>query len=190
MLYIDNILISLDIVTRKFACDLRQCRGVCCRDGDSGAPLLEEEVGVLENIWPDIMPLLRPEGIDAVREQGTSIKDWEDDHVTPLIDDLDCAYSVFSGNILMCGIEKAWTEGKTDFRKPLSCHLFPVRLKNYTDFTALNYEEWPVCLGGRRKGRKDGIYLYEFLKEPLIRALGREKYKKLIAAAIQLQKES
>ncbi len=190
MLRIDDIVFSPDILTRKFACDLRQCRGICCRDGDSGAPLLKEEVTVLEKILPDIMPFLRPEGIKAIRKQGTSITDWENDHVTPLIEDLDCAYSVFSGNILMCGIEKAWTEGKTDFRKPLSCHLFPIRLKNYSDFTALYYEEWPVCSGGREKGRKEDIFLYEFLKEPLIRALGPEKYEKLVAAARQYQKES
>lgn len=191
MLRIDDTLFSLDILTRKFACNLRHCRGICCREGDSGAPLLEEEVEILENIWPDVRPFLRPEGINAVTEQGTSLKDWENDHVTPLIDNLDCAYSVLGDDdILMCGIEKAWTEGKINFRKPLSCHLFPVRIKNYTGFTAMNYEEWPACSGGREKGRKEGIYLYEFLKEPLIRALGKEKYEKLLAAARELRKES
>ena len=129
MLRIDDTIFSLDIIEKKFSCDLQHCRGVCCRYGDSGAPLTDDEVPILDDIYPVVKSFLRPDGISAIIEQGTSTIDIENDKVTPLIDNLDCAYSVFDGEILMCGIEKAWSEGKISFRKPLSCHLFPLRIK-------------------------------------------------------------
>lgn len=187
MLRIGDKIFSLDILEKKFSCDLERCRGFCCRYGDSGAPLSNEEVFILEKIWPRVKPYLRPEGIKAINEQGTSITDSDNDKVTPLIENLDCAYSIFDGKILMCGIEKAWSEGRTDFRKPLSCHLFPVRIKEFSDFTAVNYEVLSICAGGREKGNKEGIYLYEFLKEPLIRAFGQKVYEELCIAAAQLR---
>jgi len=187
MLRIKDIIFSLDIIEEKFCCDLQHCRGVCCRYGDSGAPLTEGEVGILENIWKDVKPFLRKEGKSVIIRQGTSIIDSDGDRVTPLIDNLDCAYSVISGDIIKCGLERAWSEGKTNFRKPLSCHLFPVRLKEFPGFTAVNYQMLSVCSGGRDKGMRDGTYLYEFLKEPLIRAFGEEVYNELFQAAIQLK---
>ena len=132
-------------------------------------------------------PFLRHEGINAITEQGKSITDSDNDKVTPLINNMDCAYSVFNGEILMCGIEKAWSEGKINFRKPLSCHLFPIRVKKFSGFTAVNYETLSICSGGREKGKKDGRYLYEFLKEPLIRAFGEKKYEELTIAAGQIR---
>ena len=187
MLRIDDIIFSLDIIEKKFTCNLEHCKGFCCRYGDSGAPIAEEEVSILENIWPDVKPFLRPEGISTIIEQGTTITDTDNDKVTPLINNLDCAYSIFNGEILMCGIEKAWSEGKINFRKPVSCHLFPIRLKKFSGFTAVNYEELSICAGGREKGKEDGRYLYEFLKEPLIRVFGERKYEELTIAASQLR---
>ena len=183
MLRINDTIFSLDIIEKKFSCDLHHCRGVCCRYGDSGAPLTEDEALILDDIYPVVQSFLRPDGINAIVEQGTSTIDIENDKVTPLIDNLDCAYSVFNGEILMCGIEKAWSEGKISFRKPLSCHLFPLRIKEFSDFTAINYQELSICSGGRDTGKRDGIYLYEFLKEPMIRAFGEEMYIELCVAA-------
>jgi len=183
MLRIGDTIFSLDIIEKKFSCDLQHCRGVCCRYGDSGAPLTNDEVPVLDDIYPVVKSFLRPEGIRAIIEQGTSTIDIENDKVTPLIDDLDCAYSVFNGEILMCGIEKAWTEGRISFRKPVSCHLFPLRIKQFSGFTAVNYQELSICAGSRARGETDGIYLYEFLKEPMIRAFGEQTYSELCVAA-------
>ncbi len=190
MLRISDTIFSLDIIVKKFSCDLRHCRGVCCRYGDSGAPLTGEEVEILKEIFPDVKPFLRGDGIAAIEEQGTSITDSDNDIVTPLIDNMDCAWSVFNGEILMCGIEKAWSDGKISFRKPLSCHLFPLRVKQFTDFTAVNYQELSVCSGGRDAGLRYGIYLYEFLKEPMIRAFGEHMYNELCVAAEQLQRNN
>jgi Protein of unknown function (DUF3109) len=183
MLRIDDNIISLDLLEKKFRCDLPKCLGNCCRYGDSGAPLTEEEVKILDEINEIVMPFLRPEGREAIKEKGSSIIDFEGDMVTPLIGSDECAYTILNGNIFMCGIERAWSEGKISFRKPLSCHLFPVRIKKYSGFNAVNYEEWPICFSARDNGRAEVIYAYEFLKEPLIRALGENVYDQICIAA-------
>ena len=189
MLRIDDTIFSFDILEKKFICNLPACQGNCCRYGDSGAPLSAAEVQILEDIWSKVEPYLRPEGIAAIEEQGTSVTDFENDNVTPLIGNEECAYTILKDNIFMCGIEKAWTDGKISFRKPLSCHLFPVRIKYYSDFRAVNYEELSICFPAREKGSKEGVYVYEFLKEPLIRALGEDMYKELCIAAVELRKK-
>jgi hypothetical protein len=188
MLRIDDNIISLNILDKKFCCDLGQCLGNCCRYGDSGAPLTKEEVTILGTILPEIMPYLREAGKKAIAEIGASITDFEGENVTPLVGNEECAYSILEGNIFMCGIERAWMDGKTSFRKPLSCHLFPVRTKKYSSFTAINYEEWSICVAAREKGNKDGTYVYEFLKEPLIRALGEDVYSQICIAADEFRK--
>jgi hypothetical protein len=188
MLRIEDTIFSFDILEKKFICDLPVCHGNCCRYGDSGAPLSVSETLILNEIWNDVKPYLRPEGIAAIEEKGTSIRDFENDNVTPLINGEECAYTILSDNIYMCGIEKAWSDGKISFRKPLSCHLFPVRMKYYSDFRAVNYEELAICSPAREKGSEEEVYVYEFLKEPLIRALGEEMYKDLCIAADELRK--
>ena len=188
MLRIEDTIFSLDILEKKFRCNLPACHGDCCRYGDSGAPLSADEIVILDDIWPEVKPYLRPEGIRSIEEKGKSIKDFENDWVTPLIGDADCAYSIIKDGIYMCGIELAWYDGKISFRKPLSCHLFPVRIKYYSDFRAVNYQELSICSSACRAGEKEGIYVYKFLKEPLIRALGDELYKELCVAASKLRK--
>jgi Protein of unknown function (DUF3109) len=187
MLRINDTIFSLDILEKKFRCDLPLCLGNCCLYGDSGAPLSAEEADILEEILEKVKPYLRTEGIAAIEEKGTSVTDFENEIVTPLIGNEECAYTVKEGSIFLCGIEKAWSEGKIRFRKPLSCHLFPARIKYYSDFRAVNYEHLEICSPGREKG-SHGIYLYEFLKEPLIRALGEELYNELCIAAVELRK--
>jgi hypothetical protein len=190
MLRIDDTIFSLDIIGKKFCCNLQKCHRTCCRYGDSGAPLSTDEVDLLDVIWPEVRPFLRPEGIATIVEWGTSTLDIENEYVTPLINNQDCAFSVFEGETLRCGIEKAWTSGKICFQKPLSCHLFPIRIKQFNNFRAVNYETLTICAGGREKGNTDGIYLYEFLRIPLIRALGERMFYELCMAADQLKNNS
>jgi len=190
MLRIEDNIISLNILDKKFCCDLPKCFGNCCRYGDSGAPLTKDEVTILGSIQSELMPYLREAGKTAIAEKGPSVIDFEGDNVTPLVGNEECAYSILEGNIFMCGIERAWHEGKISFRKPISCHLFPVRTKKYSNFTAINYEEWSICLAAREKGMNEGIYVYEFLKEPLIRALGEDIYSQICIAAEEFRKSS
>ncbi len=190
MLRINDTIFSFDILGKKFCCDLPACLGNCCRYGDSGAPLSASETHILDEIWIDVRPYLRPEGIEAIEEKGTSVTDFENDRVTPLIGDEECAYTTIKDNMLMCGIEKAWSDGKISFRKPVSCHLFPARIKYYSGFTAVNYEELAICDPAREKGNSEGIYVYEFLEEPLKRALGEDLYKELCIAAEELRNKN
>jgi hypothetical protein len=188
LLRIGDTIFSFDILEKKFRCRLPLCLGNCCRYGDSGAPLSVEETLILDDIWDDVLPYLRPEGIASINEQGKYARDFENDWVTPLVTGEECAYATIKDGIHFCGIEQAWTDGKTAFRKPLSCHLFPVRIKQYSEFRAVNYQEISICKPGRDSGREAGIYLYEFLKDPLIRALGAELYEELCIAATELRK--
>jgi hypothetical protein len=188
MLRIENNIISLDILEKKFKCDLGHCLGNCCRYGDSGAPLSIEEVQILKEIEPLVLPYLREAGKKAIEEQGTSVIDFEGENVTPLVGNEECAYAIIESGIYLCGIERAWTEEKISFRKPLSCHLFPVRIKKYTDFLAINYQEWALCITARQKGKEEGVYVYQFLKDPLIRALGEEVYSQICIAAAEFRK--
>ncbi|MRR18649.1 DUF3109 family protein [bacterium] len=188
MLQIDDTIVSLAIIERNFACDLIACKGNCCRYGDTGAPLTPEEAGALDRIWPDLRPFIRPEGIMIIDKDGTSMKDMEGELVTPLINNEECAYAITANGIFMCGIETAFNAGAVDFRKPLSCHLFPVRVKQYRDFRAVNYEEWAICKPGVEAGAEQDIKLYVFLREPLLRAFGQEWYEKLIWAASEYAK--
>jgi hypothetical protein len=183
MLRIDDTIFSFDILEKKFRCDLSRCLGNCCRYGDSVA-----EAHTLESKYSIVKPYLREEGISAIEIKGKSVKDFENDMVTPLIGDEECAYSIIKDNILSCGIERAFEDGMIGFRKPLSCHLFPARIKYYSDFRAINYQELAICKPAQEAGIKDGIYLYEFLKVPLTRALGEEMYKELCIAAEELRK--
>ena len=189
MLRIDNTIFSLDILEKKFICDLPVCLGNCCRYGDSGAPLTVDEIKILDDIWEKVKPYLRPEGVAAIEEKGTSVIDFDKDHVTPLIGNEECAYTMLKDNIFICGIEQAWADGKISFRKPISCHLFPARIKYYTDFRAVNYEELNICSPALTQGAEKGLFVYEFLKEPLIRALGEDIYKELCIAAKELRKD-
>jgi hypothetical protein len=190
MLRINNTIFSLDILEKKFRCSLPKCLGNCCRYGDSGAPLSNHEVNILDEIWPDVKGYLTTEGIKVIEENGTSISDFENERVTPLINNEECAYTVLDDKTLKCGIEKAWSDGKIDFQKPLSCHLFPIRMKHFSDFLAVNYQELPICSSARETGTEEGVFVYQFLKDPLIRAIGEDMYKELCIAAKELKKSS
>mgnify|MGYP001766011418 CR=1 FL=1 len=188
MFQIDDTIVSATLIETRFACDLKACRGCCCHYGDAGAPLNDSEKDILGKIYHEIKPYLREEGIKAVEEKGIWQTDREGEVVTPLIGNEECAYAVIEEGIFLCGIEKAFLAGAVQFRKPLSCHLFPVRIKNFTDFRAVNYEEWPVCRPAVLAGERDDVYLYRFLEEPLKRAFGNEWYEKLSFAAREYNK--
>jgi hypothetical protein len=141
---------------------------------------------ILKEIYPKIKHLLRPEGVAVIETNGTSVKDFENDTVTPLINDKECAYALKENDIYLCGIEKAFESGVIDFKKPISCHLFPAKVKYYSNFTAVNYQELPICATAEKNA--EGMYLYEFLKEPLIRAFGLELYNELCIAAKEIRR--
>ncbi len=183
MIEIDNKVVSSEILEQRFCCDLPRCKGMCCVHGDSGAPLTPDEALTLEQILEKVKPFMSTEGITAVNEQGVALIDNDGDLVTPLINGRECTFTVFENGIATCAIEKAWTQGKVDFRKPLSCHLYPIRVKEYSNFTALNYHHWDVCAPARELGEKIDLPLYKFLKDALIRAYGEEFYTQLEDAA-------
>lgn len=188
MLRIGDTIFSLDILEKKFKCDLPRCFGNCCRYGDAGAPLSDEEVDILKKIWSDVKPYLRSEGIEVIENEGTSTTDFENERVTPLIGNEECAYAILNDNVFMCGIEKAFLDQKITFQKPVSCHLFPARVKQYYGFRSVNYQELSICNPAVECGDAKGIYVYEFLKVPLIRALGEEVYNELCVVAEGLRK--
>jgi len=184
MLRIGDTIFSFDILEKKIVSPIRSN---CCRYGDSGAPLSAEEVDTLQQIWPEVKPFLRREGIEVIEEKGMSVKDFENENVTPLVGNEECAYAILDGDVFMCGIEKAFNEGKISFQKPVSCHLFPARIKQFSGFRAVNYQELSICHAAVGRGKAEGIHVYEFLKVPLIRALGEETYNELCIAAKELR---
>lgn len=183
MIIINDILISDDILQKKFVCDLNACKGACCVEGDSGAPLEDEETRILDDIYEDIKPYLRKEGIAAIEKQGKYLIDKDGDMVTPLVKKgKECAYTVFEDGKALCGIEKAYLDGKIAWKKPISCHLYPIRIKKLFTGEALNYQEIDICKPACKCGKKLDVSLYKFLKEPLIRKYGEEFFEQLEAA--------
>ena len=184
MIEIGRTIISRDVFEKKFRCDLEKCKGACCIEGDSGAPLTTGEAGIIQKLYPLFREYLPEGNTSVIGGKGFSVIDSDGDLVTPLISNGQCAYS-FSGDngILSCSIEKAFYEKKTNFRKPVSCHLFPVRITEYKNFDAINYEELDICKSGLACGKKLQIPLFSFLKEPLIRKYGEEWYQELEIAA-------
>ncbi|HCC70559.1 MAG TPA: DUF3109 domain-containing protein [Bacteroidales bacterium] len=188
MFSLGKTIISSAVFEEKFACDLQKCRGQCCLYGDSGAPLENEEAEILENFFPVLRNYMRPEGIKAVEKKGTSMLDKDGDLVTPLIGNAECAYTLYNNGIYYCAIEKAWEDKKISFRKPISCHLFPLRIKKYEEFDAVNYEELKICKPAVRKGVAENIPVYRFLEEALVRAYGKKWYNELLIAAEEIKK--
>ena len=180
MIEIDKTILSSEIVSTSFVCDIKACKGACCVEGDAGAPLEEKELSILDDEFSNIKPFLRKEGIEAIRKQGKYQIDVDGDYVTPLVNEKECAYVIFEEDgISKCGIEKAYENGVTSFKKPISCHLYPIRVSKYKKFTAINYHEWEICKPAKIYGEQNEISLIKFLKEPLIRKFGKEWYNKL-----------
>jgi hypothetical protein len=187
MLQIDDTIISLDLLEEMFCCNLSACKGICCVEGDSGAPLEEKELKQLEEILPIIWDDLSFKARQIIQQQGIAYLDEDGEYVTSIVEGKDCVFTCYTEEkACICAIERAYRNGKTDFYKPISCHLYPARIAKYNDFQAVNYHRWQVCHSAVNLGREKRLKVYEFLKEPLIRKFGAEWYEQLNIAAKEL----
>lgn len=190
MVQIENTIISLDIFEEYFSCDLSSCKGACCVEGSSGAPLTDEEAIMIETHYSEFEKYMSSESKLETEIQGYSIIDSDGDLVTPLLRNKECIYSFTDeAGVTKCSIEKAYFQGLIPFRKPISCHLYPIRITEYDDFDAVNYQKIDICKSGRTCGKNQMIPLYVFLKEPLIRKYGDSWYKDLVVAAEHLKNQ-
>jgi hypothetical protein len=187
MLQIGKTIISLDVIQKEFCCDLDKCKGACCVDGDSGAPITQEEAKLIEQMYPDCKEYLSENNQAEVKKQGFSVVDGDGDLVTPIIGKNECVFTFTDeAGITKCAIEKAYFEKNTNFRKPASCHLFPIRITEYERFDAVNYQKLEICKPGRICGKYTGMPLWKYLKAPLICKYGEEWYAELTCAAENL----
>lgn len=187
MFQLGKTIVSEDILEKEFACNLSACKGACCVEGEAGAPVEPAEVEKLEQLYSEIKPFLRKEGIAAIEAQGTYIKTDFGDLETPLVNGAECAYVTFDDkNTALCGIEAAYRAGKIDWKKPISCELYPIRLQEYSRFTAVNYHRWPICSDACALGKELQVPVYKFVKEALIKKFGETWYAELEEAAQDL----
>lgn len=183
MLQIQNTLVSLDLAEEFFCCDLDACLGACCIEGDAGAPVTLDEIGKLEEVLDEVAPDMAPRAVEEVRDNGVAYADVDGEMVTTLLDGAACAFCTYGkGGVCLCAIDKAYCEGRVSWRKPASCALYPVRLKDYGSYTAVNYHRWKICRPAVEKGRREGVRLYQFLEGPLTEHFGAEWYAELKAA--------
>lgn len=189
MLQIDDTIISLELLEERFVCDLNSCKGICCIEGDDGAPLEEAEVKIIQDLLPVIWDDLSEASKSVINKQGVSYIDQDGEPVTSIVNGAECVFTYTDeSGVCKCAIEKAFREGKTNFYKPISCHLYPIRLQKYDEFTAVNYHRWSVCGCARKLGSKLGVPVYQFLKEPLIRRFGLEWFEQLEIADKEFKK--
>lgn len=180
MIPVGNAIVSEELVKEQFVCDLNKCKGACCVQGESGAPLEESELEQLESIYEKVKPYLTKEGIIAIEQKGLYLKDEDDDWVTPLIGKHGaCAFTIYNNGIAACGIEKAYRDGKINFQKPVSCHLYPVRITSYKNYDAVNYHKWEICSPACALGKELKVPVYEFVKDALIRKYGASWFAEL-----------
>lgn len=186
MYVIGSVLVSDEIVEEQFACNLNACKGACCWEGDFGAPLEQEELAILDDIYPAVAPLLTEAGRASIAEQGKYVYTPDTgEYATTLVDNGACAYMTLDGTgTALCGIEQARNEGRIDWKKPISCHLYPIRVKRNeaANFEALNYDRWDICSAACSRGAREKIAVYEFAKPALIRKYGEAWYAELVAA--------
>ena len=193
MLLIQELLISDDVIEKKFICNLKACKGACCWEGEWGAPLSREELITIEKIYPAMQPFLRPEAVERIKEVG--LYEWNEvpqEYGTTLMEDGACVFMTYDAlGIATCGMEEAHRAGVTDFKKPISCHLYPIRVTKNEDtgFEALNYDEWDICSAACALGEKEQVAVYEFLKEPIIRKYGADFYQELDIIAKLMEAE-
>ena len=186
MFQLGKTIVSEDIIEKDFVCNLSKCKGVCCVAGEAGAPLEKEEVEILQEIYPEVKPFLRKEGIQAIEEQGTSVVSDFGELETPVVNGAECAYLIFDENkTALCGIEEAYNQKKVHWKKPISCHLYPVRTRDYSEFSAVNYHKWDICDDACTLGAELKVPVYKFVKEALIRKYGEDWYTELEKVAEQ-----
>lgn len=184
MIQIGKTLVSEDIIEKHFVCNLSACKGQCCISGDAGAPLEENELQIIKAIYPKVKPFMRQEGILAVEKYGTYITNEDNEYETPLVNNAECAYLIFDDNkVALCAIEEAYNQGKVDWKKPVSCHLYPIRVREYSDFSGINYDRWDICDDACALGKELQVPIYKFVKDALIRKFGKDWYDELEKAA-------
>lgn len=189
MFQIDKTIVSEELIEKDFVCNLSACKGQCCIDGEAGAPLDDAETAILDEIYPKVKPFLRKAGIAAIEAQGTYVKGVDGDWETPLIDGADCAYVIFDKKgTALCAIEEAYNQGEVTWKKPVSCHLYPVRVQEYASFTAVNYHKWHICDDACSLGKELEVSVYKFVKAALIRKFGEAWYNELEEVAGNMQK--
>lgn len=190
MFQVGNAIVSDEILENEFVCNLSACKGQCCVDGDAGAPLDKEETAILDQIYDKVKPYLRQEGIASIENQGRWIIGEDGDYETPLVNGSECAYVIFDGKTALCAIEQAYNEGVVEYKKPISCHLYPIRIKEYSQFSAVNYHHWHICDDACSLGKELEVPVYKFLKGPLIRKFGEDWYEELELVATQWKSQS
>ncbi len=191
MIIVDKAILTDDIADKFFVCHIEKCKGACCEAGDLGAPLEKEELPIMAEIFESIKPYLSPEGIKEIEKQGSYVIDFEGDYSTPMVKGKACAYALKEkSGTWTCGIEKAYLDGKTTFKKPISCHLYPIRITKYDEFEALNYHRWDICSPACGLGEKLGVPLYRFLKDALTRKYGQEWYEELVKKIENMDKNA
>lgn len=190
MFQLGKTIVSEDIIEKDFVCNLSACKGACCINGDAGAPLEKEETEILEAIYPKVKPFLRKEGIAVIEKEGTWVTSEWGELETPLINGADCAYVIFDEkNTALCAIEEAYNSGAIDWKKPVSCHLYPIRVKEYSEFAAVNYDKWEICDDACTLGKELQVPIYKFVKQALIRKFGEDWYEELEKVAEKHLKE-
>lgn len=190
MIELGDKLLSLDLFEKKFICNLTACKGICCIEGDAGAPLEMEEIDILEESLDVIKPYMRQEGIDVIEKQGVFYMDEDNEPVTSLVKSGACAFVYFDkNNSTKCSIEKAHSEGKLDFKKPISCHLYPVRVTKLRNYEAVNFNQWDICSDACTLGAELNVKVYKFLKEPIIRKWGERFFSELIQIDKEIARE-
>ncbi|MCF6213876.1 MAG: DUF3109 family protein [Flavobacteriaceae bacterium] len=189
MIQLGKTIVSEDIIEKDFVCNLSACKGACCIDGEAGAPVEDAERLILKDIYQKVKPFLSSEGIKAIEEQGVFTTNKEGEHETPLVNNAECAYVIYDDNATaMCGIEEAYNSGAIDWKKPVSCHLYPIRVQDYSDFSAVNYHKWPICNEACSLGKQLQIPVYKFVKQALIRKFGEDWYAELEKIAFEMGK--
>lgn len=180
MFQLGKTIVSEEIIENDFVCNLSACKGACCIDGNAGAPLEDEETEILASILKKVKPFLRAEGIAVLEKQGAFVKGEDGEWETPLVNNSECAYVTFSDNgTAKCGIEEAYNQGAITWKKPISCHMYPVRVREYTELVAVNYHKWQICDPACNLGKELQVPIYKFVKEALIRKFGVAWYREL-----------
>ena len=187
ILQLDDVLLSPDIITEFFCCDYEKCKGICCVEGDAGAPVSFDEIAELEDCLDSVWHDLSAQAQAVIDQQGVAYSDRDGDMVTSIVNGKDCVFTCYDGESCLCALERAYREGKTRFCKPISCSLYPIREKQFSNgFIGLNYHRWDVCSDAVKKGRAENVRVYEFLKEPLTRRFGKEWYAGLCILAKEI----
>lgn len=187
---VGGVILSTEILTEYFCCDLAVCKGVCCIEGDSGAPLQLEEVEMLEGVLDEVWPDLGATAQSLIDRQGVAYTDCEGDLVTSIVNGKNCVFTCGGADgCCCCAVDKAYREGRVNWRKPISCELYPIREKKLSNgLIGLHYDRWKICWPAIQKGLQEELLLYEFLREPLIRRFGKAWYHELCTLATELKK--